>query len=63
MLRTEHNNKLTRNTQPDHGQLAGMLAAHRGNESITAAGHCGTPAQADRLRGKVLLDVAEHDNG
>lgn len=63
MLRTEHNDTLTFITQPDHGRLAGMLAAHWGNESFTAAGHYGNPAQADRLRSEVVLGIAEHDNG
>jgi hypothetical protein len=63
MLRTEHNDTLTFITQPDHGRLAGMLAAHWGNASFTAAGHYGNPAQPDRLRGEVLLAIADHDNG
>lgn len=63
MLRTEIEDTLTFITQPDHGRLAGMLAAHWGNASFTAAGHYGKPAQPDRLRSEVLLAIAEHDNG
>ena len=63
MLRTEHNDTLTFITQPHHGHLAGVLAAHWGNASFTAPGHYGSPAQADRLRGEVILGIAEHDNG
>lgn len=63
MLRTEHNDTFTFITQPDHGQLSGMFAAHWGNESFMAAGHYGNPAESDRLRGEVLLGIAEHDNG
>jgi hypothetical protein len=63
MLRTEHNDTLTFITQPDHGRLAGMLAAHWGNDLFTAPGHYGNPAEADRLRSEVLLGIAEHDNG
>ena len=63
MLRTEIEDTQAFITQPDHGRLAGMLAAHWGNASFTAAGHYGNPAQPDRLRGEVLLAIAEHDNG
>jgi len=63
MLRTEIDDTLTFITQPDHGRLAGMLAAHWGNASFTATGHYGNPAQSARLRGEVLLAIAEHDNG
>ena len=63
MLKTVIDDTLTFITQPDHGRLAGMLAAHWGNASFTAAGHYGNPAQPDQVRGEVLLAIAEHDNG
>ena len=63
MLKTIHNNKLFMVTQPDHGQIAGYLAAHWGNEEFNAPGYFHNSNDHDRLRDEVVLAVSEHDNG
>jgi len=63
MLKTIHNNKLYMVTQPDHGQIAGYLAAHWGNDEFNAPGYFHTSDDHNRLKDEVVLAVSEHDNG
>lgn len=50
-------------TQPDHGQIAGYLAAHWGNDEFNAPGYFYESSDHDRLRDEIVLGVSEHDNG
>lgn len=52
-------------TQPDHGQVAGFIAAHWGNALFTRPGFFSgeTVADPERLRAEVIFAIAEHDNG
>ncbi len=50
-------------TQPAHAELAGMMAAHWGNEEFARPGNFAASADAERLRREVVLAVTEHDNG
>ena len=50
-------------TQPDHGQIAGYLAAHWGNDEFNAPGYYHKSDDHNRLKDEVILAVSEHDNG
>lgn len=62
MLKTQRDGKTWLVSQPDHGAVAGFLAAHWGNENFAQPGHM---PQSDhgRLRAETVLAIAEHDNG
>ncbi len=63
MLKTTRNEQSWLVTQPDHGAVAGYLAAHWGNDRFAPPGGF-APAQApERLRAETVLGIAEHDNG
>jgi len=50
-------------TQPDHGQIAGYLAAHWGNDEFNAPGYFHDSDDPKKLQDEVILGVSEHDNG
>jgi hypothetical protein len=50
-------------TQPDHGQLAGYLAAHWGNDDFSRPGHYYPVPHPERLRAETVGAIALHDNG
>jgi hypothetical protein len=62
MLKTQHAGKLWMVTQPDHGALAGFLAAHWGNEAFARPGHYAPVVDAERLRARAVFAIAQHDN-
>ncbi len=63
MLKTTKDGAVWLVTQPDHGELAGYLAAHWGNAVFTRPGsHASGPA-SERLRAAWVFAVAQHDNG
>lgn len=64
MLKTRVGDDLWQVHQPDHGRLAGYLAAHWGgaNGFARPGGYAPFPAP-DELRQGVVQAVAEHDNG
>ena len=63
MLKTKRGSQVWLITQPAHAELAGMMAAHWGNEEFARPGHFAPSPDAERLRQEVVLAVAEHDNG
>ena len=63
MLKTKRGQRIWLITQPAHADLAGQMAAHWGNEDFAAPGHFTKSPDPKRLRGEVVLAVAEHDNG
>jgi hypothetical protein len=63
MLKTLADGKVWLVTQPDHGQIAGYLAAHWGNRDFRRPGHHGSGADPERLRAEIVFAIAQHDNG
>ncbi len=63
MLKTKRGSQVWLITQPAHAELAGMMAAHWGNEEFTRPGNFAASEDSERLRREVVLAVAEHDNG
>ncbi len=63
MLKTKTNDQFWLVTQPDHGQLAGALAAHWGNDSFQPLGNLSSVRNPSRLREQAVFAVAHHDNG
>ena len=63
MLKTLADGEVWLVTQPDHGQIAGYLAAHWGNRDFRRPGHYGTGADPERLRAEIVFAIAQHDNG
>lgn len=63
MLKTKMNHQLYMVTQPDHGQLAGALAAHWGNDNFRPLGSLSSVRNSSRLREQAVFAVAHHDNG
>lgn len=63
MLKTRRNGQTWLVSQPDHGAVAGYLAAHWGNDQFRAPGQFGKTPDAMRLRAETVLAIAEHDNG
>ena len=63
MLKTIKDGKLWMVTQPDHGQLAGYLAAHWGGHAdFNRPGYYASVNQ-QRLRDETIFAIAQHDNG
>lgn len=63
MLKSERDGQYWLVTQPDHGAVAGYMAAHWGNDEFAFPGsHAPAPDPA-RLRAETVLAIAEHDNG
>lgn len=63
MLKTRLESQLQFVTQPDHGALAGYLAAHWGNGQFSMPGDFAPAVDPSRLRSEVIFGIAEHDNG
>jgi hypothetical protein len=63
MLKTRRGDQYWLVTQPDHGGLAGTLAAHWGNKEFAQPGDYEPAANGEELRREVVLAIAEHDNG
>ena len=63
MLKTQRGEHVWLETQPDHGQIAGYLAAHWGNDQFRSAGNYAKVADSGRLRSETVFAIAEHDNG
>jgi hypothetical protein len=63
MLKTRVGDEIWLVTQPDHGQVAGYLAAHWGNDEFKRPGHYGRTADPERLRDETVFAIAQHDNG
>jgi hypothetical protein len=64
MLKTRVGDELWLVHQPDHGRLAGYLAAHWGGATgFARPGHFAPFDRPDELRQEVVQAVAEHDNG
>lgn len=63
MLKTTMNDQLWLVTQPDHGQLAGDLAARWGNDAFRPLGGYAPVPDPARLRDEAIFAIAQHDNG
>jgi hypothetical protein len=63
MLKTLKDGRLWLVTQPDHGRVAGYLAAHWGNDQFTPPGSYASVPEPGRLRAETIFAVAQHDNG
>lgn len=63
MLKTKRNGRYWLVTQPDHGAVAGYLAAHWGNDRFALPGAFAPAQDPVRLRAETVLAIAEHDNG
>lgn len=63
MLKTARNGSTWLVTQPDHGEIAGYLAAHWGREDFARPGGFSAVADPGRLRSEFVLATAQHDNG
>lgn len=63
MLKTRVGDDLWLVHQPDHGRLAGYLAAHWGGNGFDRPGGYAPFPKPDELRQAVVQAVAEHDNG
>lgn len=63
MLKTSRDEHVWLVTQPDHGQIAGYLAAHWGNERFRTLGSYASALDPGRLRSETVFAIAEHDNG
>ena len=63
MLKTLRGEHVWLVTQPDHGRIAGYLAAHWGNKTFRNPGNYARAANSGRLRSETVFAIAEHDNG
>ena len=63
MLKTHRDNRTWLVSQPDHGRVAGYLAAHWGNDQFAAPGHFADAHDPEQLCAETVLAIAEHDNG
>jgi len=63
MLKTLRDNKVWLVSQPDHGEVSGLLAAHWGNDDFSRPGHFAQSSEPERLRAETVLAIAQHDNG
>ena len=63
MLKTRRGSRVWLITQPAHAELAGMVAAHWGNQEFARPGHYAAAPDPERLRREVVLAVTEHDSG
>ena len=63
MLKTQVGQEYWCVEQPDHGVVAGYLAAHWGNDEFNQLGYFAPTPDPVSLRGEVVLGVAQHDNG
>ena len=63
VLKTHRDNRTWLVSQPDHGRVAGYLAAHWGNDQFAAPGHFADTHDPEQLCAETVLAIAEHDNG
>jgi hypothetical protein len=63
MLKTLKDGDIWLVAQPDHGLLAGYLAAHWGNARFQRPGGYAGVSDPERLRAETIFAVAQHDNG
>ncbi len=63
MLKTHRNGETWLVSQPDHGAVAGFLAAHWGNDEFAVQGGMSRHGNSERLHAETVLAIAEHDNG
>jgi len=63
MLKSQRNGRFWCITQPDHGAIAGYLAAHWGNDTFVRPGYFADAPDAERLRAETIFGIAQHDNG
>ena len=63
MLKTLRDKKIWLVSQPDHGEVSGLLAAHWGNDEFTRPGHFANSDDPERLWAETVLATAQHDNG
>ncbi|MBM3814087.1 MAG: DUF3891 family protein [Acidimicrobiia bacterium] len=63
MLKTKRGSQVWLITRPAHAEMAGMLAAHWGNDAFARPGSFALSEDSERLRREVVLAISEHDNG
>ena len=63
MLKTLRDKKMWLVSQPDHGELAGLLAANWGNDEFARPGQFASADDPEQLRAEIVLAIAQHDNG
>lgn len=63
MLKTLREKKVWLVSQPDHAEVAGLLAANWGNDEFARPGHFANSGDPERLRAETVLAIAQHDNG
>ncbi|MFN3159457.1 MAG: DUF3891 family protein [Rubinisphaera brasiliensis] len=63
MLKTILDDEIWCVSQPDHGSIAGFLAAHWGNKNFARPGAYADAPDPVALQHSVVLGVAQHDNG
>jgi hypothetical protein len=63
MLKTLRGKKMWLISQPDHAELAGLLAANWGNDEFARPGQFASADDPEQLRAETVLAIAQHDNG
>ena len=63
MLKTLRDKKMWLVSQPDHAELAGLLAANWGNDEFARPGQFASADDPEQLRAETVLAIAQHDNG
>ncbi|MCH8267893.1 MAG: DUF3891 family protein [Acidobacteria bacterium] len=63
MFKTLRDKKMWLVSQPDHAEVAGLLAANWGNDEFARPGHFANSGDPERLRAETVLAIAQHDNG
>ena len=57
MLKTQRENQTWLVSQPDHGRVAGYLAAHWGNDGFAAPGRFADSQNSEELRAETVLQL------
>ena len=63
MLKTLRDKKMWLVSQPDHAELAGLLAANWGNDEFARPGQFASANDPEQLQAETVLAIAQHDNG
>jgi hypothetical protein len=63
MLKTLRDKQMWLVSQPDHAELAGLLAANWGNDEFARPGQFASADDPEQLRAEIVLAIAQHDNG
>ena len=63
MLKTLRDQQMWLVSQPDHAELAGLLAANWGNDEFARPGQFASADDPEQLRAETVLAIAQHDNG